>query len=686
MKFLFANPFLRIVIAFIAGILTFAYLNAGYTPALVTGSVAAISLLINKFINQPHLQYRFRWLFGLGVLLTFWTLGYSVSKWKNDAVRFSHTNIKGTYYVEVTDRPIEKQKSYKCEIKLLNYFGNSKPDPAEGKAILYIRKSQTAEHLNAGDRILVYTTFKEPPGSTNPEGFNYKNYLRLQGISATAYADSTHWTMAGQNTSFSVTKLARSAQSKLIEIYKSYGISGNEYAVLSALTLGYTDELQPELMAGYSASGAMHILSVSGLHVGIVYMVIAFLLSFLSGRRSLLISRAVLIILFLWTYAFVTGLSPSVIRSAMMFSFVAAGTAFERKSQIFNTVFASAFLILLYNPNFIFNVGFQLSYAAVISILVFQKPFSALFPTSNKILKSLRDLFTVSIAAQLGTLPFTLYYFQQFPNYFLLTNLLAIPLSGLIIYTAMVLLAVASFPALAVFVAKALRIMIFTLNYSIDYIYHLPYSVSFFSLDLIQSVALITTIVLFTFYFYKKNAFSFICGLITLLFVMSMAAFRMYDTRHTEHFIVYSSPKGLNINFIYHGQNYYLSENKSELNKSAGIFWRKNFISEPQLLTNNNWFKDSYAFFGGKRIVICDERLWKFTRQSKPLTTDILVIGNKLKPKSKKLLSNITPGLVVVDATISEWYTESLRQECIERGIPFYSIAEKGAFHYKTKE
>ncbi|MBV5342439.1 ComEC/Rec2 family competence protein, partial [bacterium] len=132
------------------------------------------------------------------------------------------------------------------------------------------------------------------------------------------------------------------------------------------------------------------------LHVGIVYVVIAFLLSFLKKNRLQLFLRAALIVIFLWTYAFVTGMSPSVVRSALMFSFVAIGTSLERKSQIYNTVFMSAFLMLLIEPNFIYNIGFQLSYAAVISIVIFQKPFAALLPVRNKILRWLRDLLSVS--------------------------------------------------------------------------------------------------------------------------------------------------------------------------------------------------------------------------------------------------------------------------------------------------
>jgi competence protein ComEC len=278
---------------------------------------------------------------------------------------------------------------------------------------------------------------------------------------------------------------------QLLDIFRRFGIAGDEFAVLAALTVGYTDALQPDLRASYSATGAMHILSVSGLHVGIVYVVIAFLLGFLDKSVRKKILKAVLIVSFLWIYAFITGLSPSVVRSTLMFTFVAVGAALERKTHIYNTVFMSAFFMLLVNPDFLFDVGFQLSYAAVLSIVFFQRPFSNLLPVNNKLLRWLRDLLTVSVAAQLGTMPFTLYYFHQFPNYFLLTNLVAIPLSTIVIYLAMLLLLVSFVPYLSVGVAFLLKGSLWLLNYLIVWIENLPHALTMISFDFNQQVLII---------------------------------------------------------------------------------------------------------------------------------------------------------------------------------------------------
>ena len=683
MKFIYNNPFFRILLAFIAGIILYVFAAQTLWVAITLIVCALVLLLPSVIVKNPSHQFTLRWTFGLGVIFFFTGIGFVLSKWESEQNTFSELNKRAVFLIELTDNPIQKAKSYKCKVQVLTCYTLRGPVSVNKNALIYLQKSENAALLKHGNRLLIQTTFKEAPGKINPEGFDYKHYLQLQGIGAMAYADSLHWRKMAYTPQFSIMQMASGAQKSLVDIYARYGISGNEYAVLSALTLGYTDELQPEIMAGYSASGAMHILSVSGLHVGIVYMVISFLLSFIPKNRFLIIVKAVFIVIFLWLYAFTTGLSPSVIRSAAMFSFVAIGSAFNRKSQIFNTIFASAFLILLTNPLLLFNVGFQLSYTAVISIIIFQPTFSALLPTKNKPLKWVRDLFAVSIAAQIGTLPLTLYYFQQFPNYFLLTNLLAIPLSGLIIYVAMFLQATAVIPFIATITAQILKYLLFALNYCINFIYKLPNSVTIISLDIIQSILFIVGTSLIVSYVIRKKANYLIAGLLSFLIIIIIAITDIYKTKNSSQFIVYAASKGYHINCIENGRNFVISNNITETAKIAGVFWRKNYIDTPVQINTGNWISDNYIYFLKKRITICKPVHWQKTSRHTQLMTDILVVGNKSKPKTKQLFNNIQPKLVVVDASISEWYTENIRNECIKRHIEFYSIAEKGAFILK---
>ncbi len=683
MNFLQRTPFFRLLLALLSGIIVFRYFQLSNLTIIIATVAALLMLLFSYFLKNLTLQFRFRWMFGSAIFILLFNLGYVLCLFSDTNSTFYPLNEQKTFRVTVSSATMEKPKSYRCEVQLNKVLDQNKWKIANGNAIVYFEKNDSAKKLLIGDELMLRTKFKEPPGAENPGGFNYAAYLKQNNISATAYLNATDWYKTPTIPAFSIKREANIFRSKLLAIYEQYGIKDYEYAVLAALTVGYTDELSPDLRASYSASGAMHILSVSGLHVGIVYVVIAFLLGFLKKNRMQLVLRATLIVLFLWSYAFVTGLSPSVLRSALMFSFVAIGTSLERKSQIYNTVFMSAFFMLLTEPNYIYNIGFQLSYAAVLSIIIFQKPFAALLPVRNKALKWGRDLLSVSIAAQIGTLPFTLYYFQQFPNYFLLTNLVAIPLSTLVIYLAIGLLATSFLPTISTIVAMLLKWSLVALNFSIVQIHHLPLSVSTFTLNFAQVLAMVGAITFISLYFYTKKASPLLIGLTCILLLSLLSLQTTYNTLHSEKIIVYADSKYLHVNFIDKNRNYIYSTNNAEAWKIASQYWKTNKIELPDTTIKSTLFRNNYANFLDKRIALATEQMWKSQTNSSPLEVDLLIIGNKTKPKAKYLFENIHPKTVVVDKSISPWYTENIRKACAEKSITFYSIAEKGAYVYE---
>jgi competence protein ComEC len=679
MNFLQRTPFFRLFTALAAGIIFFQFVELNVMLLVICFTASILLMFGSYFIRNKSYFYRFRWLFGAGVFIFLFSLGYSLSFLRDKNSSFSCLDKKGIYLVELSCAPVEKAKSYKCEVDVRGEYVDDKWNVGNGKAIIYLQKDTLSANLLYGDKLLVQTTFREPQGAVNPDGFNYAKYLERKGIRATAYLYSGSWKLAEHSTDFSIFRLADQSRKKLLDIYKHFGISGDEYAVLAALTLGFTDDLQPDLLKGYSATGAMHILSVSGLHVGIVYVVIAFLLGLVFKGDKRKVIRTIIAILFLWSYAFLTGLSPSVIRSALMFSLVAVGTALDRKSQIYNTVFMSAFIMLLVNPDYLFDVGFQLSYLAVLSIVFFQRPISNLFPVKNRPLRWLRDLLAVSVAAQLGTLPVTLYYFQQFPNYFLLTNIVAIPLSTIVIYLALLLLAVNFIPVVSVAIAFVLKWSVWLLNFLIIGIQNLPFSVSSISLDLTQMFFVFLALATIATYFYTKKFWSLAVGLSSVLLVLLISFAVKWDTLHSKQLIVYSSSKSLHISMIERGKNYVITNDSDDLEKIATAFWRKHFIDRPNLISKDGVF-GNIVEFEGKRILIADVYWWKNILVEGNIPVDYLIIGNRAKPKMKYLLQNVSPGKVIVDSSISDWYTESVREACAERNIPFYSIAERGAY------
>ena len=685
MDFLQRTPFFRLLLPFIIGIILYQYVELLHWSLFAMFSLSGILMLLSFAIRVPKRQFQFRWLFGCGIFLFMISLAYGLSSEREKADVFDHLHQKGVYRVELVSAPIEKTNSYLCKVEVLQCF-DSIWKPAHGQAILYFQKDKAASKLLFGDRLLVGAEFAPPEKPLNPAGFDYAAYLKRQGVGATCYIASGSWQTTGRNTNFSIRRESDKWRNYLLDVYRKFNIRGDEFAVLAALTLGYTDDLQPDLRASYSATGAMHILSVSGMHVGVVYIVMAFLLGFLNKSQRQKVFKTVFIMLFLWAYAFLSGMSAAVIRATLMFTFVALATCFERKSQIYNTIFMSMLAMLLYNPSFLYDVGFQLSYAAVLSIIFFQPIVDKLYNPTNKFSKFTWEMFSVSIAAQLGTTPFTLYYFQQFPNYFLVTNFIAIPLSSLVIYLAMGLLMVSFVPYLSVFVAFILKWSLWLLNFVIVGVQGLPYSVWHISLDVKQTIVLFVAIFCLSGYYFNRKFATLFVGLASLLIACLFNLQTNYQTLTSKRMIVYAGQKHTHINFINRNRNTVYSTDSVEIERIAKVFWQNQKLEKPDYLQNTNWFADGFAYYEGSRILILTQDFLRKKITSKPLNLDYLIIGNRLKPRIDQILECVHPRKIIVDKSISKWYTENIRQACTARQIKFFSVAEQGAYMLNIKD
>lgn len=643
-------------------------------------SIALLMLCFSFVKTDSLLQFKFRWVFGVGISLLLFVFAYFLSDQNEKQKVFDHLDNTAFFRVELVSAPIEKANSYLCQVSVIQTFDSLTWKPSSGKAIVYLQKDSAASKLLFGDRVIMRAKFNSPEKALNPDGFDFAAYLHRQGIVATSYVSSENWQLNDKSSDFSIRREADKCRKYLLHIYRKFNIENDEFAVLSALTLGYSDALEPDLRTSYSATGAMHILSVSGMHVGIVYVVLAFVLSFLNKNQRQKVYKTLIITLFLWLYAFLTGLSPSVVRAALMLSFVSVATCFERKSQIYNTLFMSAFFMLVYNPNFLYDVGFQLSYAAVLSIVFFQPIIGKLYLAKNRYSKFCWDLFSVSLAAQLGTVPFTLYYFQQFPNYFILTNFVAIPLSTIVIYLAILLFVVSFLPYISTFVSFLLKWSLWLLNFMIVWIQHLPYSVSHFSFDLKQTVVICVGIFCFSAYFFSRKFSLLFVGFSCVLIVSIFSLVTTFQTLTTKRMIVFAGQKNTHVNFIERNQNFVFSTDSVEMVKIAKCFWQNQKLESPKFNVNNNWVAQNVAEFNGSRIIVLNKDYLRKTTYLEPLQIDYLIIGNSLKPKIDQVLSCLHPRKIVVDKTISKWYSQSIRQACKARNIDFYSVAERGAY------
>ncbi len=680
MSLLQRTPFFQLLLALVAGIVLYQYIQIPLDILIGSFGFSIFLIVLSFFVEKSTSQYRLRHIFGIGVILCTTTIAYYLCLSFEQRNNFTGLNHQAIYEVELTSAPQEKERSYSVQVKLLQRYDSISTTPVSGNAMVYIQKDSLASKLLLGDRLMIDAEFKAPDGVQNPNGFDYAKYLKRQGVGATVYLASEKWKKTGQNSSFSLKRFANKCRNYLLEIYKKYGIIDAEFAVLAALTLGFTDSLEPDIYQLYSHTGAVHILSVSGLHVAIVYGAIYFILGFLKRNRRQKVARLLISIVFIWAYAIITGLSPAVLRASMMLSIAASATLFNRRPQIYNSVLASAFLLLLFNPNLIFNIGFQLSYSAVLSIVAYQKAISKLYVPTNKFVKSIWDLTSVSIAAQLGTAPISIYYFNQFPNYFLLTNYAAIPLSTIIIYGAILLLFISFIPFLATIVAFLVKWMIWTMNFVLGLIVSLPGSISIISITSLQMMMLIAAILFFTSFAYNKKFAPLAIGLSLILGFFVNLAWRQYQSIDGSKMIIFSDNRTPIVNFIDGKKNYVYTSDELKALNVGNAYWRSSLLETPKFIQKNEWFEDGFAEFKGKRILVLKDDLLRYKTSKQPLEIDYLIIANRLRPRIDEILELVVPQKIIVDKSISQWYTNNIKETCEEKNIAFYSVAESGAY------
>lgn len=489
-------PFLRFDIPLILGIVS---ANAGVMfqgrTLFVVMAGCVLLLLACSWRKGGRVTYRYRWAFGAILAVFLLVLG----AWRTDSclrkVRVEWSEVEQPYRGWVSGVPEEKKKSRMIPVEV-----NGK------QVLLYLPKDSLSSQLACGDELLFYARI-QPPHNWGDIGFDYATYLLRQGISGTAFAASGRWTKGEHRRALTWKQQALLLREKLVDRYRAWGFEGDGLSVIAALTLGDKSELDAELKQSYSTSGASHILALSGLHLNMVAGVLSALLLFRLGRGWSRWVRGLLIVAALWVYAYVTGLSGSVVRSAVMFTVFIAGRCLEREGLSLNTLALAAFFMLLYNPFYLYDVGFLLSFLAVAGIVLLMPVFrNWMFLKRFRASRYVQELIWVSMAAQLGVAPLVIYYFDSFPSYFLLTNLVVVPLSGFVLVVSLALWMVMWWPAVHTLTASLLRFLLQLMNDVVVGVSHLPgasLTLSFSALDVLLYYWVLACLLVFH---YRRSA------------------------------------------------------------------------------------------------------------------------------------------------------------------------------------
>jgi competence protein ComEC len=695
-------PFFRILVPFGLGI--FLALNWDLTPynhqLLILSGGLLISFFLQILLNK---SYSFRWLVGVNVILLMIFAGILNVVINETAVKEENLlkipQAEGTFIARIIDVPIEREATIKATLELIAISNGDSILRNENKVLAYFQKIPNSTTLKYGDIISFATSPKtvEPP--KNPGQFNYKEYLSGKSIHFQVYLNEDSWFLTPYQSQNPVYALAYQLRDHLLNVLTTHQLSGEEYAVAAAILLGYDDSLPAYLRKGYVAAGAMHVLCVSGLHVGIVFLIFSFLLKPLKDKGMQGIMKTVFLLLIIWSYALITGLSPSIQRASIMISFVLLGRLFGRKGFALNSVAASAFILLLLNPQNLLEIGFQLSYAAVFGILLLHRPIASLLYFKTKIPSLLWDATALAIAAQLATTPFVLYYFHQFPVYFWLSNLFLMPLSFIVIVTGMALLMLHYLPIIPALIGKALSAMVYVMNTGIQWIESLPMSVlKGLFINRIEFLALMLILVSLIFLIRKKQArFAILASVISFFILVSFTA-RKIDNSKQMSFVVYDLNKQSAVDFIVAQDHLLLADsNVLEDNFSREFFMEGNWVEkglslEPsqvffQQEIYENEFLSKYKHlisFGGKLLL-----LWQNNKRCNDSLTfrpevDWVLIRGKQRENLQQILNCYQPGMLILDGSVPYYIAEKWKTKALEKQIPLHYTKKDGAFYYNT--
>jgi competence protein ComEC len=686
-------PFLRFTPFFILGIGLAQY----STTELVVASLVGLFLTycVATFFLPKILFSRYHPVIAFVAVTILVLLGILRTQQYDESSRTDHllhfTDTADYYVGTVVDYPEPKKNSYKTKLEVDFVFsaGDDQVVPIIAEVVLYQPKADSSCLLQFGDRILVKGLPRKIEPPKNPAEFDYRQFLAYQGIYHQQYLRAENWVKIASNTQPEWMGIAGKWRNRCRDIILQYVSHQEAQGIALAITLGLKSHLEREVQTAYAAAGAMHILAVSGLHVGIIYLIVNLLFKPLSQLPKFgVATHALLCILSLWVYAALTGFSPSVQRAAVMFTFVIVGTAIHRQSSIYNTLACSAFFLLWINPYLVYSVGFQLSYLAVFGIVYLQPRIAAWISPNNKLLNYLWELTAVSIAAQLATFPLSLYYFHQFPTYFWLSNIVVIPAALVMLPLGMMTLASGLIvPALAKGVGFLLGKFIELINASVSFIQQLPGStVEGVSITSLQTWLLYFVIIFLLALFHYRQLRYLTMMVVSLLLVVAIQVTNFYHQSQEVSMTVYHVKDDTHLDFTNGFSNLHLGEWNSaaeyhvlanHIQKGLQTQFLNDSVSEGEIQRRSLGGIELIQF-QGKLVAVIHEKLRR-NRLKEPIHVNYLIVAKNSVRDLSTISHYFRYDQLIIDGTNSYYVARKLAEEAEQKHIAYHSVPVQGA-------
>lgn len=683
-------PFLRLVIPFIAGIAWGTFYNVPVILLWILLMIAVAGLLL---WNQLHLFIKFKkqWVTGIFINLLLLLAGSLLTFYNNK----THTgNFIGrhitdsSWYIVTLQEPLsEKPNSFKTTATVA-VINNNTAMPVNGNIIIYFQKDSSTASLQYGNRLLLRQPLQPIKNAGNPGGFDYKKYCQYQGLYYQCYIKPGQYNLlAGTETNINkagIFKIRRWVNG----VIQEYITGVKEAGLAEALLIGYKDDLDKNLVQAYSNTGVVHVIAISGLHLGLIYWLLQLLTAKLKNGKYTQWLQPVIIIAGLWGFSLLAGAGPSVVRSAVMFTCFVMGKLFNKNGSSLNALAAAAFLLLAYNPYWLWDVGFQLSFAAVLSIIVFYPPIYNWLYVQNKLLNFFWQLNAVTLAAQVLTIPLSIYHFHQFPNLFLLTNLVAVPLSSAALLGIIFLCVFSFIPFIASVTGKCISWLITVMNGFIERMDSLSFArLDFLQINLWQLLFVYIFIAAAAYWLFYKSKPAFIMALLSLLAISTLYSLFIIQSRQQQKIIIYNVPRQKAIDII-DGDKYLFRGDSSLLAddflqnfhlKPSRIHHR---VTATQQLAQYRGLPNAFIF-KNTTVVCLNNRC--FPNNTKPVAAQLVVLSNNTPFTLQQVRRLFTTASIVIDASNSYRQLNRWKTEASTLGIACYSVVDNGAFVMPVK-
>ncbi|MEN7546527.1 ComEC/Rec2 family competence protein [Rapidithrix thailandica] len=686
--------FVRYVGYLIIGILSYIHIHSKFAYALELLLAFVLMYTFCRIVFPRRWQRKQAWVFGLLAAMALVAGGYSLTHWHtacHSPGHFAHKLQTITHYQAVLDSEVEeKNKSWKCVLKVKAVKTGGQWQKAKGSVLAYIAKQDSSNSWQYGDVLLVQGTPVEVSPPLNPHQFDYKKYLAYHSIyhqhflkpheTVVLLGNTPHHRLLAHSY-----RLRTYFQKKFAQQFSSESAAG----VATALVFGIKEGLDQDTQQAYASAGAMHVLAVSGLHVGIIFFVVNFLFGKCKSTPWGAVLFAFISLSLLWGYAFITGLSASVLRAVTMFTFVIVGQSLHRRSNIYNTLAVSAFVLLCFQPYLIVQVGFQLSYIAVVGIVYLQPKLVGLWKTERPVWRWIWEISTVSIAAQIATAPLSLLYFHQFPTYFLFSNLVVIPAAMLIVCLGLLAVSVSFLPWLFSGSIWVLEAVIALLNFFVKIIQQLPGStISEIHISVEETWVVYASILSLVLLFALRKFSYVVWGALLITCLGSFQMLEWHDQFSQKVFTVYHTPRQTTLCFM--------------AGTEAWLIGEADLLKDPEQC-RYLFYQDWYAKGIQKKHYICWNQLeeaafplavqthaqqlisWEgktFLILRKPLQqpmqekVDFLVVSRK----AVRDLTWVNCDTLILDTSISHTRRKFLLDQAQELNIFVYDINTQGAF------